>query len=110
VVVNALVTGTIDVVEAGVTAAAVVVVVVVVAVLAVDVFTVELLVVVDEEQDANTNDVTIRQTIKIQITPFFIWSSSFSLPPINRCLYLFAMMHYVSLMDFYIDIDEFSLC
>ena len=33
---------------------------------------VEVLVVVAEEQDANANDVTIRQVNSIQMTPFFI--------------------------------------
>jgi hypothetical protein len=68
VVVAAVVTAAVDVVVDGIIA---VVDVVVVAIDAV-VVAVGVLVVVDELQDANTSDATMRKVSAIQITPFFI--------------------------------------
>jgi hypothetical protein len=61
----------VDVVEVG-PSKVVLVVVVVVAIDAVVVVVVGVLVVVDDLQDANTIDVTMRKVSAIQITPFFI--------------------------------------
>jgi hypothetical protein len=69
VVVAVIVTAAVDVVDIGVVAIVAVVEGVVV-VLVIDV--VSVLVVVAEEQDANTSDVTIRQVNSIQMTPLFI--------------------------------------
>jgi len=63
VVVAAVVTTAVDVVEVGVIAVVVEVV---------GVFVVVGAVVVVEEQDANTSDVTMRQVSAIQIAPFFM--------------------------------------
>jgi len=69
VVVAAVVTAAVDVVVVGIIA---VVDVVVVAIAAVVVVVIGVLVVVDELQDANTSDATMRKVSAIQITPFFI--------------------------------------
>jgi hypothetical protein len=69
VVVTAVVTAVVDVVEVG---AITVVVVVVVTIAAVVVVVVGVLVVVFELQDASTSDATMRKVSAIQITPFFI--------------------------------------
>jgi hypothetical protein len=61
----------VDVVEVG-PSKVVLVVVVVVAIDAVVVVVVGVLVVVEDLQDANTSDATMRKVSAIQITPFFI--------------------------------------
>ena len=76
VVVAVVVTAVVEVVDVGVVAVVAVGEVVVV-VLVTEV--VEVLVLAVEEQDANTNDVTIRQVNSIQITPFFIRPSFFNI-------------------------------
>jgi hypothetical protein len=76
VVVAVVVTTAVDVVDIGVVAVIAVVDGVVV-VLVIDV--VAVLVVVAEEHDANTSDITIRQVNSIQMTPLFIRPPLFNL-------------------------------
>jgi len=56
----------------------IIIVILVVVELVVDVVVViEAVVLVDEEQDTNTNDVTMRKISDIEIIPLFIWASYF---------------------------------
>jgi len=72
-VVVAEVGAVVDAVDVGMVAVAVEVVIIVAVVVVGDkLVVVEVFVLVDVEQDANTNDVTISMVSAIQITPFFI--------------------------------------
>ena len=72
-VVVAKVVAVVDTVDVEMVPVAVVVIVVIVVVVVGDkLVAVEVFVVVDVEQDANTSDVTIRMVSAIQVTPLFI--------------------------------------
>ena len=71
-VVVAEVVAVVDAVDVGMVAVVVDVVIIVVVVVGDKLVVVEVFVLVDVEQDANTNDITIRMVSAIQMTPLFI--------------------------------------
>jgi hypothetical protein len=70
-----VVTEAVDVVEVGITCAVEVVVAVDVAAAVDVVVAVDVAVAVEEEQDANTIDVTMMQVTRMKMAPFFIFAS-----------------------------------